>query len=198
MQVVEKDRWLTMGTNPVCKIRFYRKGLTLSLMISLVLAGCAAPEPPLSAEAKAFKAELKECIIKLAGPLVEPVASKNIGAIKRTLASLEPETVKLCRMCPFQVGVLDREGEGLAIFPERPGVSRNFASYRLVEKVVKDRKIFQQRFFLQDGSEIYIIGVPLIQGNKLVGLLAVSLSAEEAMSRWGISEKEFLELNFNI
>ena len=37
----------------------------------------------------------------------------------------------------------------------------------------------------------------LIQQEQVVGILALALSAEEAKTKWGVTVKEFLELDFN-
>lgn len=167
------------------------------IIISLILCGCPTKEPTLSPAALSFKKEIKECIDRLATPLISPLTSKNIPAINETLSRVEPQVIKLCRMCPFRIGVLDQDGDTLATYPLKKDMGLNFSGYDLVAQTMKNRKISQQRFFLQDGSEIYIICAPLTREGEVVGLLAIGLSAAEAKARWGLTQKEFLSLDFN-
>jgi hypothetical protein len=164
--------------------------------LAILLCGCQAPEPPLSPGAATFKKEVKECITGLAAPLVEPVSRKDIPAITATLDEVEPKTIKLCRMCPFRIAVMDQLGETLAVHPPKDKAG-NFSGYNMVTKAINSKKIQHQRFFLQDGSQLYIICSPLIRKDKVVGLLAIAINSEDAKKRWGLTGKEFLALNFN-
>jgi hypothetical protein len=163
---------------------------------ALLLWGCQAQEAPLSPAAATFKKEIKSCLDTLAVPLLEPVANKDVGTIATTLEKAEPQTVKLCRMCPFQIGILNSSGETLAVHPPTKE-TKNFSSYNLVIKVINSKKIQQQRFFLQDGAQLYIICAPLIRQATVIGLMVIAISSDEAQKRWGLTEKEFLALNFN-
>jgi len=162
----------------------------------ILLCGCQASEAPLSPAAATFKKEVKSCLASLVVPLVDPVFKKDVGEIKSTLEKVEPQAVKLCRMCPFQIGVLNQTGETLAVHPPT-GRSNNFSSYELVIKAINSKKIQHQRFFLQDGSALYIICAPLIRDDKVIGLAAIAISSDEAEKRWGLTAKEFLALDFN-
>jgi hypothetical protein len=163
---------------------------------ALLFWGCQAKEAPLSPGAATFKKEIKSCLDTLAAPLLEPVANKDAATIAATLEKVEPQTVKLCRMCPFQIGILNSSGETLAVHPPTKE-AKNFSSYDLMIKAINSKKIQQQRFFLQDGARLYIICAPLIRQDKVIGLMAIAISSDEAEKRWGLTEKEFLALNFN-
>ena len=170
---------------------------SLVVMVALLSLGCQAKEPPLSPAAALFKKELKECINRLATALIQPVAAGNAAAILATLDKVEPETVKLCRMCPFVTAVLNQQGDILATHPPRPHTTRNFADYNLVIKTISSKQIKQQRFYLQDGHQLYIISVPLLQEDRVIGIMAIAISAQEAKNRWDVTEKEFMALDFN-
>ncbi|MFZ0050859.1 MAG: hypothetical protein WAK96_03725 [Desulfobaccales bacterium] len=150
----------------------------------------------MSPGAASFKQEVKDCIARLAAPLAAVVARQDAPAINKTLAMAEP-SIKLCRMCPFQMGVLDQHGDILARYPQKKEGTFNFSGYGLFDQVLKSHRTSQQRFFLQDGSEIYIIFVPLLHEGQMVGLLGLALDAAEALHRWGLTDKEFLALDFN-
>lgn len=170
--------------------------LLLLLLPGLIYA-CQTQEPPLSPAAAAFKQEIKECIGRLADPLIEPVLKGNAAAINTVLKKTEPEAIKLCRMCPFRMGVMNKSGDTLAVYPPRKAGHLDFYQYEVVQQVLKTRKIAQQRLFLQNGARIYTIAVPLLREEEVIGILAIALDAAEAQKRWDLTEKEFLVLNFN-
>jgi hypothetical protein len=167
------------------------------LLLLAVLIGCQAKEPPSNPAVAAFKKEIRDCLDRLCQGVIAGLVKSDVTAINETLKRLEPETLKLCRMCPFRIGILDRNGDTVTVYPFKVEAMGNFSSYEAVAQTLKNRKINQQRLFLQDGSQMYIICVPLLQGQKPVGILALSLSAKDAQDRWGLSEKDFLAIDFN-
>jgi hypothetical protein len=164
----------------------------------ILLFGCQAREAPLSPGATAFKQEVKGCLTNLAVTLMEPVATRDLAGITAALEKAESPAVKLCRLCPFEIGVTDQSGETLASYPVKgDGKGKNYSQYDLVKKTINSKKIQQQRFFLPDASELYLVCAPLIRQDKLIGLVAIAISSAEASKRWGLTEKEFLTLDFN-
>lgn len=152
----------------------------------------------MSPRAASFKQEIKDCLTNLSVALMEPVAARNLAGIRLALEKAESPAVKLCRLCPFEIGVTDQTGETLAAYPAKgDGKGKNYSQYEIIIKTINSRKIQQQRFFLQDGSELYLVCAPLIRQDKLIGLVAVAISSVEAEKRWGLTEKEFLALDFN-
>lgn len=176
-----------------------RTGFWLALAALVCLGGgCQEKPAPLSPAASSFRHEIKTCLTNLSTALMEPVAKKDMAAINAALATVESPAVKLCRLCPFQVGVLNRIGEALAIYPAKAGNhSKNYSSYDLINRAITSRKIQQQRFYLQNGSELYIVCAPLVQGNIVIGLVAIAVNSEDAARRWNLTEKEFLSIDFN-
>jgi hypothetical protein len=165
------------------------------LLVCAVLLLLACQSQPLS-PAASFKKDVKGILNKLCTALVEPVFKGDVPGIETVLSELEPQLAKLCPRCPFQVGVLNQHGQILAVHhpTER---TNNFSSYDLVIKVISSKQIQQQKFFLQNGPELYIICAPILRQDKVIGLMGIAISAEEAKSKWGLSEKEFMALNFN-
>ena len=170
------------------------------LLVSAVilLFGCQAREAPLSPGAATFKQEIKSCLTNLSATLMEPVAKRDLAGIRAALEKAESPAVKLCRLCPFEIGVTDPSGETLAAYPVKgDGKGKDYSNYELVKKAISSKKIQQQRLFLPDGSELYLVCAPLIRGDTLLGLVAIAISSEEASKRWGLTEKEFLAIDFN-
>jgi len=164
----------------------------------ILLFGCQSREAPLSPGAAAFKKELQDCLANLNTSLKEPVAKRDLAGIRAALEKAESPAVKLCRLCPFEVGVTDASGATLAAYAVKgDGKGKDYSQYDLVIKTINSKKIQQQRFFLPGGSELYLVCAPLIRQDKLIGLVAIAISAEEASKRWGLMEKEFLALDFN-
>lgn len=163
-----------------------------------LLLGCQAREAPLSPGAANFKQEIKSCLVNLSGSLLEPVAKRDLPAIKAALEKIESPAVKLCRLCPFEIGVTDQSGETLMAYPPKgDGKGKNYSNYDVVIKTIRSKKIQQQRFFLADGSELYLVCAPLMREDTLIGLVAIAVSSKDAEQRWGLKEKEFLALDFN-
>jgi hypothetical protein len=171
----------------------------LVLVVAAILfCGCQAKPAPLSPAAATFKHEIKTCLANLSTALMEPVANKDVAAINAALSKIESPAVKLCSLCPFQIGVMNRSGEGLAAYPPKSSNNgKNYSRYELIGKAIKSKKIQQQRFFLQDGSGLYIICAPLVREGNVIGLVAIAVNSEDATKRWGLTEKDFLALDFN-
>lgn len=182
----------------ISKTRILKGWPIFLLLLLMVLSGCPTGEPPLSPAATAFKKEIQECLDRVCHGVAEAIVKGDVAALNETLKLIEPEALKLCRMCPFRIGILDKTGYTLTVFPYRVEAMANFSGYEAVVQTLKNREINKQRLFLQDGSQIYIICVPLLQGENLVGIMVLTLSAEDARKKWGLSETEFPVINFNI
>lgn len=170
--------------------------LILGLAAALVW-GCQAKQ--LSPGAAQFKHEIKNCISDLSSALKGPVSQKDVPAINAALEKIESPAVKLCHLCPFQIGVLDKYGEALATYPPRQGGNqgKNYSSYALVSKTLNSKKILHRRFYLQNGTQLYIICAPLLKDGKVIGLVALAVNSADAAKRWGLTDKEFMALDFN-
>jgi hypothetical protein len=169
------------------------------LLVSTVILvfGCHQ-EPPLNPQVATFKQEIKSCLDSIAITLMEPVAKKDVAEIKAALEKIESPAVKLCRMCPFEIGVLDPSGKILSSYPVKgDGKAKDYSSYDLVKKAISSKKIQQQGLFLPDGSKLYLVCAPLIRQDQLIGLVAIAISSADAEKRWNLTEKEFLALDFN-
>jgi hypothetical protein len=105
------------------------------------------------------------------------------------------------------VGVLDPSGEyltGYSIEDKATGKLRkneykgmNFASFEGVESIVNSRKIVQAPLYFHD-TKVFVIGFPLIKEDNLLGIAYFSFNSDEFKKEWGISEKEFLQIDFNV
>ena len=163
----------------------------------ILLFGCHQ-EAPVNPGIATFKQELKSCFDNIAVTLMDPVARKDVAGIQAALEKVESPAVKLCRLCPFEIAVLNPAGEIMAAYPVKgAGKAKNFSSYELVKKAISSKKIQQQGLSLPDGSKLYLVCAPLIRQNELIGLVAIAISSADAEKRWNLTEKEFLALDFN-
>jgi hypothetical protein len=164
----------------------------------ILLFGCQAREAPLNPGIASFKQELKSCLDGIAITLLDPVARKDVAGIQAALEKVESPAVKLCRLCPFEIGVLEPAGKIMAAYPVKgDGKAKDYSSYDLVKKAVSSKKIQQQALFLPDGAKLYLVCSPLIRNDELIGLVAIAISSEDAKKRWNLKENEFLALDFN-
>ena len=178
-------------------LRRFRPWLAWFSLLAMLFFGCQSQEPPLRPGAAEFKKEVKNCIATLQTSLIEPLSKRNIPALNETLQKVEPQAIKLCRMCPFRIGVLNQEGYTLTVYPPKEGAADNFSNYEVVVQALKSRRTATQRFFMQDGSQLYIICVPLLKDDNVLGLLALAVNADEAKKRWDMTAEEFLAIDFN-
>jgi len=160
------------------------------------LWGCQAKEPPLSPAAATFKRDLKGSLAELAQRLGEPVKSGDVQAIQQVLQAHTPESLKMCRLCPFAVAVLDLDGATMAVYPPQEH-SKNYSQYQVVAKALREGRTGQAKLFLPDGAQLYVICTPLLEGERNHGVLVFMARAVEVQARYGISDEEFLAVDFN-
>jgi hypothetical protein len=118
--------------------------LILLLLLLGLLGGCQAKEPPLSPAAAAFKKEVQDCLGRLCEGLVGSILKRDVATLNETLKKVEPEAIKLCRMCPFRIAILNNNGETLTIYPYKVEAMGYYANYEGVAQTLKNRQINQQ------------------------------------------------------
>jgi hypothetical protein len=174
-----------------------RPWLAVAALLLAAAWGCQSPEPPLRPGTAEFKKEVLACITKLKTDLVAPLEKRDIPALNETLKEVEPQAIKLCRMCPFRIGVLNHEGYTLTVYPPKQDALGNFSNYEVVIQTLKSRRICTQRLFLQSGSQVYIICMPILKNDQVLGILALAVSDQDAKQRWNMTAEEFLAIDFN-
>jgi hypothetical protein len=186
-----------MGNKLLTSLSRFRPWLAVVALLLAFAWGCQSQEPPLRPGAAEFKKEVLACITKLKTDLVAPLEKRDIPALNDTLKEVEPQAVKLCRMCPFRIGVLNHEGYTLTVYPPKKDVIANFSNYEVVIQTLKSHRISTQRLFLQNGSQVYIICAPILKGDRVLGILALAVSDQDAKQRWDMTADEFLAIDFN-
>jgi hypothetical protein len=177
---------------------FHTKQVWLPLVMMVMLVyGCKPQELPLSPGAAAFRQEVKVVKERLTTSLVDPVSRGDKAGVAAALQKTMPAEIKLCQMCPFLLGVLDKNGVILSTYPSKEKYRKDFSDYHVVIKALQEGKACQSRFYLSDGSLLFVICTPLMQGEEAVGVLIFTSLAEEVKKRWGITEQEFYAIDFN-
>lgn len=151
----------------------------------------------MSPGAAAFKQEVEMVQKKLSGSLVEPVSRGDKELVVTIIQKTMVDGIKLCRMCPFFLGVLDKNGVIIATYPSQEKYQKDFSDYQVVVRALTERQVCQSRLYLPDGSLLFVICTPLVKGEESVGAIILTSRAEEIKKLWGISEEEFYDIDFN-
>jgi sensor domain CHASE-containing protein len=74
--------------------------------------------------------------------------------------------------------------------------NQNYGNYQVVSNVLQKKRIFTSSLYLQGGGKFFIICVPLLNSEKLAGVIVIGIDSE-FMDKSGITESQFMSLNFN-
>jgi hypothetical protein len=170
-------------------------GLAFLILASM---GCGPKEAPLSEAAQTFKSKILEEVNFLGPSLVQSVAKKDVKAINRALAASFERAEKSGAPLPFNVFILDVNGVILARHPLEDKPASRFSDYRGVKEVIKTKRISSGILYFADGSKAYLVLAPLLSQDKLVGMMALALKADEAEEKWNLSLEDFKDINFNL
>jgi hypothetical protein len=182
------------------KIHVLGIGLMMTtLMFSSVGAGgCGKNEPPLSKEAISLKREIKEKMEKYAPLFLDPLSRGDKAGVQEALGKLSIEFTKGGQPLAWGVAVLDKDGITLgAVTSGGPQAGLDYSNMKSVTEVLRSRKMVQGKFYRQDGFHAYYVVGPLLHQRVLVGLFVLGLPTKEVNERRGVSEKEFMAIDFN-
>ncbi len=184
----------------VCSIRVLGIGMivTIFVFLSMGMSGCGKKEPPLSKEALSLKKEIKERIEKYAPMFLDPLSRGDKAAVQEALGRLSIEFTKGGQPLTWGAAVLDKDAITLgALSSGGPQAGLDYSNMKPVAEVLKNRKMVQGKFFRQDGFQAYYVVGPLLRQGEFVGLFVLGLSAKELNEKRGVSEKEFMAIDFN-
>ncbi len=168
------------------------------LFLSVGAGGCGKKEPPLSKEALSLKKEIKERIEKYAPVFLDPLSRRDKAAVQEALGRLSIEFTKGGQPLTWGAAVLDKDGVAFGAFTSGgPQAGLDYSNIKPVADALKLRKMAHGKFYRQDGFSAYYVVKPLIRQTELVGLFVLGLSAKELTEKKGISEKEFMAIDFN-
>jgi hypothetical protein len=182
------------------KIQVLGIGLMIITFMFLPMGtgGCGKKEPPLSKEALSLKREIKERIEKYAPVFLDPLSRGDKAAVQEALGKLSMEFTKGGQPLTWGAAVLDKDGITIgALTSGGPQVGLDYSNMKSVAEVLKHRKMIQGKFYRQDGFHAYYVVGPLLRQQELVGLFVLGLPTKEVNEKRGVSEKEFLAIDFN-
>jgi hypothetical protein len=183
--------------SPGFLLRSQALALCLACLFAFVCS-CGPKEPPLSPAAKKFKSEILSEIQASAPFLAKLAAQRNVEAMNKALAESFSKAGKTGRPLPSTIVVLDADGTFLTRYPVEETPVKQFSDYAAVQQVIKKKEIVSKVLYLADGSRIFAILAPLVSGDKLAGMAAFALRADDVQKHWQVSEEEFRVINFNI
>lgn len=169
----------------------------LIFLLALSLAGCSAQEPPLSPGAGAFKKDVQAIIAQLTPALAGPLSHNDAQAAKAAILSLYPDAGQDRDDFPFWLGALTKDGILLTSLPPVKAIGADFINYQLVQETLDKRRINKMQLYAPNGAPIYIVLAPIMVQSNCVGLVGLRVTAAQALKKWGITEKEFKEMNLN-
>jgi hypothetical protein len=171
--------------------------LVMFLAVLVVGPGCQQPKPPLSPKAAMFVKEVQSAIDRIGPPLAGPVARKDSPAVQKALVKAFSVCAEACEGMFYNVFILDRQGVLTAVYPPAKVQSLQFSNYTAVKKAFAEKKPNQTILYQPDGTPTYIICVPLIENDKVAGILALGFEGNQVLDKRGVGEKEFLSLEFH-
>ena len=176
------------------------------MVFAAVLSGCPS-DPPLSQSAETFREQTLEGLeglsLKLTPALQRDSQFGEAGEVIKDY--LQDQYVHGRHV--LSLGVLDPSGKYLVGYRigdtasgliEKSGYEdMSFASFEGVDRVVSSRKIVQMPLYFQE-RKILVVGAPLIKEDRLLGIMCLSFDTEKFKKDWGISERDFLRIDFNV
>jgi hypothetical protein len=168
------------------------------VFLSVGTGGCGRKEPPLSKEALSLKKEIQERIEKYAPVFLEPLSRGDKAAVQEALGKLSIEFTKSGQPLTWGAAVLDKDGITLgALTSGGPQTGLDYSNMKSVGEVLKNREMVQGKFYRKDGFNAYYVVGPLLWKEELVGLFVLGLPTKEVNEKRGVSEKEFMAIDFN-
>ncbi len=168
------------------------------ILLAAFLSGCATPESGQSDAVLSFKKEVLEIRDALVPSLIEAVTNRDPHAVRLILD-------RQCALArdnnrPFACAITILDVHGITLASVTPGDTIRRLNYWRSESVMqalKDKKIVTGKLYLQDGTILYAVGIPLSRNGEAKGLMVLTFDAREMKSRVGITEQEFLNVDLN-
>jgi hypothetical protein len=167
------------------------------LLLAWGSGGCTTKALPLTPGAAAFKKEVREIITRLTPALTGPLARSDAQAAEQAILSLYPTAGQDQDDFPFQLGAMSKEGVLVATLPPVKLIGADFINYQLVQETLSNRRINKKRLYSPDDAPVYFVLAPIMANDNFVGLVALRLTATQALKKWGITESEFQAMDLN-
>ena len=178
------------------KLRPLSQGAIVIIILAL-LTGCQAKEPHLSQKAAAMVIVVQDTMAGLSKALARPVADGDLKEINFILenqfsgAGVEP------RLPVTYAGVTNNQGIILTAYPKINSIGSDFSKYGVMVRVLQNKGIHQEKLFIDNYPEIWVICAPLTNQGRVVGTVWLALDAEKVRTTSKMSTEVFLGINFN-
>jgi hypothetical protein len=167
------------------------------LILFLFLSACQPAHFPSNA-AVAFKKEVRDNIEKLSPLFANALLEKNQKQVETVLMRACAEAERTGKPFSCGIAILDKNGISVtSTSPRKPSRGIDYSHYESITKSLRQKRIVHTSLFLQDGTKIFAISSPLVKDGNLFGLLVLGYFSTEVQRNWGLTEAEFLEINFN-
>jgi hypothetical protein len=162
-------------------------------------SGCGRKEPPVTKGGLEFKKQIRETVERLDPFLLEAASKEDRKRAETTLEKFASDAFQKNWVRPLLMGLIDKRGIVLACWPGTVSsdAGNNFAQYNAFKKVLKDRKISQERLFLQGGQNTLVLCVPFPRKGEMTGILTFTFRPADLKDQMGLTEEEFLAMDFN-
>jgi hypothetical protein len=173
--------------------------IAMVVVCSALFSGCRAETPTLSEQAREFEKSMRSSLAELSELFREPVADGDEAAVTGIIEKIFANAEREGRRLPFSgIVILDRQGVTVAgKYTKRPFTADDYSNFSHVIAALKRRKVETATLYFQDGTRMYALCAPLMAERKAVGVLVLGLPEAEAQREWGLTEKEFLAIDFN-
>jgi hypothetical protein len=173
--------------------------IAVAVACAALFTGCRPEAPALSQEAREFKQSMEASLAELSELFRGPVGKGDEEAVNGIIEKIFDDAGREGRRLPFSgVVILDRQGVTLAgKYTARPFEAEDYSSFRHVIGALKRRKVETATLYFQDGTRMYALCSPLVGEREVVGVLVLGLPEAVAQGEWGLTEKEFLAIDFN-
>jgi hypothetical protein len=187
--------WDTSHKRLVCPAGF------VAVLIYLFVggSGCGKKESPITKGGLEFKKQIREMLQKIEPLLLESASKEDRKTAETTLERFASDAFQKGWVRPLLMGLIDKRGIVLARWPGTVSSDsgNDFAQYNAFKKALKDRKIFQERLFLQGGQNTLVLCVPFSRKGEMTGILAFTFRPGDVKEQMGLTEEEFLAMDFN-
>ncbi len=185
-----------VSENLVRAVKGSRPWLFSLICLVVILGGCGGQRPPLSNQAQTLKKELLGEMKTLSAALVEPVAKQDWETVSNILQTSHEALAKKGKPAPARIAVLDRHGILQVRHPQKREEHFDFYQFEPVKIVYLKKKRAQARLYAGK-DKFFIVIAPLLHQEQVAGAVVLGLSAEDLQHTWKVSEKEFLDIDFN-
>jgi hypothetical protein len=188
---------MTMKQNFDNRGRMVRQCCSLvAVVLCLFLSGCSSREPALSDAARSFQKEVLDTIKRLSPAFTDILAQNNTRTMPAAIEKLIAYAGRDGSLKKIKIVVLDRNGIKLAGGFRNATEDMNFSSYDVAKEVLQQGETASDVLY-QQGTQICIVGVPLVRNGTTVGALVLAVLAADLKDQWHVTEEEFKAISFN-